>query len=204
MRVAIIVLAAGSSSRLGRSKQLIEIDGEALLVRSVKSALASGADPVVVVLGADEQAHRKAIQHLSAQIIYNAAWTNGMGSSLKVGLNHLLLNTPDLEAVVIMVCDQPLLHADHLQKLIARHNERRSIVVASQYADTLGVPVLFDKALFQKLLQLDDEHGAKKIIQQFNEDVDAIDFPEGSIDLDTPKDYEKFFRNNSQQKKPSR
>jgi len=190
--VGIILLAAGSSSRMGRSKQLLEVDGEQLLQRTSRVALDCDATKVIVVLGANEEAHRKSIQQLPVEICVNSNWQTGMGSSLKLGLKSLLERIPKLEAVVVMVCDQPGLTTDHVNKLIQTFKESNSPVIASFYANSTGVPALFDKSLFEKLLIIENESGAKKIIQQRKELVKIVDFPQGAIDLDTPDDYQKF------------
>ncbi len=194
MNIGIILLAAGSSSRMGRSKQLLEIDGEQLLLRSTKVALLAAAEKVLVVLGANELAHRKIIQHLPVEIIGNENWQKGMGSSLKKGLNELLLTTPELDAALVMVCDQPLLTTQHLNQIIKKFELTKSPIVASFYSGTAGVPALFAKSIFEKLLNVQDKEGAKKIIQLHKELVKTVDFPQGSIDLDTPEDYSTFIK----------
>jgi molybdenum cofactor cytidylyltransferase len=93
-----------------------------------------------------------------------------------------------------MVCDQPLLTTDHLNVLIQTFKKTKSQIVASHYSGGAGVPALFDKSLFEELLNLENESGAKKIIQQHKDVVYSIPFPEGAIDLDTPDDYEKFIK----------
>jgi molybdenum cofactor cytidylyltransferase len=177
---------------MGQSKQLLEIGGEQLLLKSTKLALASKANKVIVVLGASEAAHRKIIQQLPVEIITNEDWQKGMGSSLKKGLAELLLITPKLEAVLAMVCDQPLLTSEHLNAIIKKYEFTKSPIIASYYSGSSGVPALFDKSLFEKLLNVEDQSGAKKIILQHKEAVQTIDFPQGSIDLDTPEDYQAF------------
>ena len=89
MDISIILLAAGASSRMGQSKQLLLIEGEPLLLRSVKIALSGKPHHVVVVLGAGEHEHSNIIKHLPVEIVINTHWKNGMGSSIKAGLAHL-------------------------------------------------------------------------------------------------------------------
>lgn len=192
MKIGIILLAAGSSSRMGQSKQLLEIGGEQLLLKSTQVALQSIAEKVIVVLGANESAHRKVIEQLPCEIIVNEDWQLGMGSSLKKGLAELLLIAPKLEAVLVMVCDQPLLTSEHLNQIIKKFKLAKSQIVASYYSGSAGVPALFDKSLFEKLLNAEDQAGAKKILIQHKEVVQTIDFAQGAIDLDTPEDYQTF------------
>lgn len=190
--VVIILLAAGSSSRMGQAKQQLVIDGKSLLVHSVETALQSDVDKVIVVLGSEEEVHRKVLNDLSVDIVINPWWQSGMGSSLKAGLSHVISNNPETNAVIVMVCDQPLLTTDHLKTLITKYRKTNATLVASSYANTLGVPALFSRLLFAEILNLGDEQGAKKIIH--NNTAEVVDFPEGNIDLDTAEDYKNFLQ----------
>jgi molybdenum cofactor cytidylyltransferase len=199
MNIAVILLAAGSSRRLGQSKQLLKIKDISLLEQTTRTALLADASTVLVVLGSNAIGHRKVIENLPVKIIQNPDWRNGMGSSLKAGLNDLLQTSPAPDAAIIMVCDQPLLDVKHLLKLVAIFKDKGSEIVASRYANTLGVPVLFSKNTFETLVHIDDAHGAKKIIQQHQGTIEAIDFEAGSVDLDTPEDFKNFIRRHPQQ-----
>jgi molybdenum cofactor cytidylyltransferase len=190
--IAILLLAAGSSSRLGRSKQMLSIHGEPLLLRSVKAAIASGIERILVVLGANERTHREVIEKLPIEIIVNQTWESGMGNSLKAGLSYLLKTYPEMEGVIIMVCDQPLVTEQHLKKLAQEFQFGKNQIVASSYSGLAGVPALFAKSFFGKMLAMGDEHGAKKIINQQADLVGTIDFPEGCIDIDTEEDVRRF------------
>jgi molybdenum cofactor cytidylyltransferase len=195
-RISIILLAAGSSSRLGQSKQLVLVDGKTLLVKSALAALESGGERVIVVLGANASAHKKAIESLPVDFVINDEWAKGMGNSLKKGLNHLVSRYPQTEAVIIMVCDQPYLTGAHLITLITTYKKNRSELVASTYNQTLGVPALFNKSLFDQLLELDDAQGARKIIQHYKGNIDKVPFVHGEIDIDTPEDLQNMLSNN--------
>ena len=190
--IAILLLAAGSSSRLGRSKQLLSITGQPLLLKSVKAAIESGIKNITVVLGANEQAHREVITDAGVQVVVNTAWKKGMGNSLKVGLSYLLQQTPKAEAVITMVCDQPLINSDQLLKLVFEYESSESTIVASFYQGVAGVPVLFHRTLFPELLLLHDDAGAKKMLQQHSHLVKTVPFPGGEIDIDTEDDLKKF------------
>ena len=142
-KISIILLAAGSSSRMGQSKQLLEINATPLLLHSVRAALDSSAKSVNVILGANELAHREVIRNFGVNVISNHYWKSGMGSSIKAGLNYVVRKYSDTEAVIIMVCDQPAINATHLGKLSSMFHETGSPIVASSYSGTVGVPALF-------------------------------------------------------------
>lgn len=190
--ISIIVLAAGSSSRLGQSKQLILVDGKTLLEKSALAALNSGAEYVVVVLGAQAALHKKAIENLLVGITINEEWEKGMGNSLKAGLNYLVTKYPETKAVIVMVCDQPFLTAEHLKKLIASFQKNPTEIVASSYNQTKGVPALFSRSMFTQLFKLEDTQGARKIIQLHQGSMQLVEFSKGEIDLDTPEDLSKL------------
>jgi molybdenum cofactor cytidylyltransferase len=193
--LAIIILAAGSSSRMGRSKQLIIIDRQPMLVKAIEESMLTGINEIVVVLGSNESQHRKAVEKFPVQIVCNREWANGMGSSLKSGLKHLIENKT-LNGVIILVCDQPTVTAEVIVSLVKKHKETGKSIIASKYADTTGVPVFFGSTYFEHLLGLKDEHGAKKIVTEHMNEVATVDFPSGEIDLDTPEDLNIFFKNN--------
>lgn len=189
---SVILLAAGSSSRLGQPKQLVEVEGVPLLLKSTLAALDANYAHVVVVLGSNADEHKKTIAHLPVEIITHDAWEKGMGSSLKAGLKYVTTSRPDTRAMVIMVCDQPLLTAMHLSALRDAFNRSSAHIVASRYGNTLGVPALFDQTLFSELLNIKDSQGAKVVIENHASAIQAIDWAAGLLDIDTPEDLKSL------------
>ncbi len=192
MDIGIIILAAGASSRMGQSKQLLPIQGTTLLKRIVTTAQALKPSHTVVVLGANEKQHAAILKNTNVQSIVNPLWQNGMGSSLKTGLQHLLSLSPTTDVIIILVCDQPAVTTVYLERIVEWYKTSGKAIIASFYSGSPGVPALFDKTIFPELLNMDDAHGAKKIIQKHEALTELIPFPEGSIDLDTPEDYHNF------------
>ncbi|HWA33143.1 MAG TPA: nucleotidyltransferase family protein [Cyclobacteriaceae bacterium] len=194
MNIGIIVLAAGASKRMGQSKQLLKVGDATLLQHSVQLALSTGMKPVIVVLGSNEKMHREALKKIPVGIVVNKDWASGMGSSLKSGLSEIE-KSEKADAVIVMVCDQPLLSRDHLNALKEQYISTHKRIIASYYAGTAGVPALFDRSLFADIHSLSNDEGAKKIILQHPNETVGVVFPEGSVDLDTPEDYKKFTDN---------
>lgn len=188
---AIIVLAAGSSSRLGRSKQLISYQGATLLRRTALVAIETKL-PTMVVLGANAIDHQKEINELPLSITVNQDWSNGMGHSLKHGLRQVLQQMPAIDSVLVLVCDQPHIQATHLLTLKNRFLESTDMIVASAYENSVGVPALFGRQWFDPILQLPDDHGARSIISKNMARVVSVLFPLGAIDIDTEEDMTKF------------
>ncbi len=181
MKVAAIVLAAGGSTRFGQPKQLLNFRGQPLVRRIVEAALAAGCSPVVVVVGRDREAIATGLRDLEVQLVPNENWQEGIGSSIRVGLNAL----PEAAAFILAACDQPHVDADLVARLIAA----RRPIAASAYSGTFGVPALFSARYREELLALPNEHGAKVVIARHLAEVATIDFPDGAIDIDTPGDY---------------
>ena len=185
---SVIILAAGSSSRLGQSKQLVEVDGVPLLLKSTLAALDAKYSHIVVVLGAHADIHKKTIAHLPVEILTHTEWKKGMGSTLKKGLRHIITSRPDTNVVVVMVCDQPLITSLHLASLRDAHKKTSHQIVASRYENTIGVPALFERTLFSRMLEIKDSQGAKVIIERETTSLTTIDWAEGRFDIDTPED----------------
>jgi molybdenum cofactor cytidylyltransferase len=192
MSVAAVVLAAGGSSRFGEPKQLAVFQGEPLVRRIVTAAKDAGCASVVVVVGASAAQIAPVLAGLPVSIIEHPNWSNGLGSSIAVGVMHAAGITPDLDAAILLACDQPLVNAVMLRQLIQMHRENKKPIVASAYAETVGVPALFDRSCFGDLLQLTGDSGAKGIILARRNDVTSFDFPAGTVDIDTAADYEKL------------
>ena len=190
MRVGAVVLAAGGSIRFGKPKQLAIFQGEPLVRRIVTAAKDAGCAPVVVVAGAVQMT--PVLAGLPVSIIEHPNWSNGLGSSIAVGVKHAVTITAKLDAVILLSCDQPFVNAATLRQLIQLHLENGKTIVASAYAETLGIPALFDRSCFGDLLQLRGDSGAKGIILARRHDVVPFNFPAAAIDIDTTADYEKL------------
>ncbi|GAC1425612.1 MAG: hypothetical protein NVSMB7_02030 [Chitinophagaceae bacterium] len=185
----IIILAAGASSRLGSPKQLLPYKQSTLLEHSIQVALESMADQVIVVLGANAGTIQPAAKNEKLFIVVNELWQEGMASSIRCGLQHLLGATPSVKSALFMVCDQPYISAALLNKLVTLQKRTGKAVVVSQYAETTGIPAIFDKKLFPGLLQLKGDTGAKKLILQHQDEMAVVPFPLGNIDIDTAADF---------------
>uniref|UniRef100_UPI0037C05E33 nucleotidyltransferase family protein n=1 Tax=Daejeonella sp. TaxID=2805397 RepID=UPI0037C05E33 len=152
--IAVIILAAGRSARLGSPKQLLSYRGKTLLQHSIDTALESMASQILVVLGSKKDSIKKEIEQTQIFILENSSWESGMASSISCGITNLQIIAPETEAVILMVCDQPFVNAKLLNNLITKHKDSKQSIVASSYANTLGTPALFHKSLFVELLAL--------------------------------------------------
>ena len=190
--IGLIILAAGASVRMGKPKQSLEFNGETLLQRAVQTAHETECRPIIVVLGAQADNLKNEIKDFDVQIAENADWKKGMGSSIKTGLEKILEINSQINGVLIMVCDQPFVSVELVNQIVETHRKTGSLITASKYSETLGVPALFDRRIFPQLLSLENEGGAKKIIKQFQNETAFVSFEEGKFDVDTPEDYLKL------------
>ena len=179
----IILLAAGSSSRLGEPKQLVDWHGQPLLRHMASVAIGAGLGPVTVVLGANDEACREALGDLQLTTIHNPNWASGMGSSISSGLLSLIVQATD--GVIVMLCDQPLVDAELLRSL--KELSEDYYVVASRYDEQLGPPAFFSPEQYDSLLALDGAEGAKSIINA-ETSVGWVEAPQAAVDIDTPED----------------
>jgi molybdenum cofactor cytidylyltransferase len=190
--VGLLTLAAGGSTRMGRPKQLLEYLGRPLLRHTVEQVIESHCRPVVVVLGADATACRATLRDLAVQIIVNEDWELGMGSSIRTGMAALLEHAPDVQAVVITLCDQPLIAPTLIDQLIQLHLQNDAPMVAASYDDHPGVPALFARSLFPQLSAIDVTAGAKTLLRAAGSELLTIPYPQAEVDIDTPDDYDRL------------
>jgi molybdenum cofactor cytidylyltransferase len=192
----IIILAAGSSSRFGNTKQLLHFKGKTLLKHTIEEAAEAGAQPVVVVTGANADEISREIKNEKVEIVFNKNWEQGMASGIVIGLKKAITSNKELESVIITVCDQPFVSSSLFQQLFQKQNESVKHIVASAYADTIGTPALFTIKYFDALMGLTGDQGAKGLLKKYSEDLATVDFPEGYIDIDTQEDYENLLKRN--------
>ena len=191
----IIILAAGSSSRLGRPKQLLTHNGKSLLKHSIDEAVESNAVKVIVVLAAGSEKMLSDVNDPKVMSVINDEWKEGMASSIRNGLKQV---QGDKGNVIIMVCDQPFVNAGVLNNLITAARDTGKKIVACSFAGTFGPPALFDHTLFPELLALKGDTGARKIVDSYADEVETINFPNGEIDIDIEEDYTKLKGKNDQ------
>jgi len=175
--VAAVVLAAGASERLGEAKQLVELAGERLLERAVRTAAEAGCDPVVVVLGARAAEIRAVARLGAAKVVVNDGWREGMASSIRVGVKAV---GADVRGIVVMTCDQPAVDAAHLAGLM-QVGAAEMVRVSSSYAGRSGVPAYFPVADAAELLGLAGDVGARALLDGSK----SLALAGGELDVDT-------------------
>jgi CTP:molybdopterin cytidylyltransferase MocA len=189
-----VILAAGASRRMGTPKALLPVDGQPMVVRVVEAALAAPVWPVVVVLGAHAAQVRPVLARYPVLVVENAAWTEGMASSLRTGLALLRQFSRQLDGALFALCDQPAFSATTITRLIAAHETTGRSIAASRYSARRGAPALFGREHFAALAALTGEEGARLLLNGDPAQVAEVDLPELAVDLDTPEDYERWIK----------
>lgn len=192
MSIGIVILAAGESKRMGAPKQLLDLGGKSLIRHTVEVALATDFRPVVVVLGANKAQVAPQLEELPVTIIENPKWQEGMSTSVKLGLVGLYMTEKNIDSALFLVCDQPHISTPLLKSMAKVQALTNKKIVACQYDNQLGVPVLFNRDIFTELLDLQGDKGARFLLRKFPDDTARVRFDLGSIDLDTPQDYETY------------
>ena len=191
-QTAIIILAAGASTRLGTPKQLLPWGKSTLLENAIDIATETRAGEVIVVTGANEQLIRSNTNRPEAQYVINDDWRSGMGSSISAGIRYLINHSANYENALIMLCDQPQADQKYLGRLIGLHDVKGKGITATSYQNQAGVPAIFNRKYFDALLALSNKGGAKKLIQEHLADVHLI-VPDFQLqDIDTREDYERL------------
>ena len=186
--IGAVILAAGGSTRLGQPKQLLRHRGESLVHRAARVAREAGCSPVMVVVGDEREQIAVELRTVEAHVRHHPDWRLGIGSSIRAGVAWALAHSPALEAIIIMVCDQPFVIADILKALISARAQTQKCAAACLYAGSIGVPAIFDRSLFPLLTTLPDAQGAQSILAARPGEIAHVNFPQGNIDIDTPDD----------------
>jgi molybdenum cofactor cytidylyltransferase len=189
----IVLLAAGKSGRMGIPKQMLVFKSKTLLRHAAEAAVGTGMQPVIVVVGAYHSLMEKELDQIKGvRIVVNQEWEEGMASSIRSGVEKLAALDDETDGLIMMVCDQPFVSTELLNSLLQKQQETGKPVVACSYGNTKGVPALFDKYYFSRLLSLKGDKGARKLLDDLGEQVALVPFPQGEKDIDTREDFSKL------------
>ena len=190
-KYAIIILAAGSSSRLGLPKQLISWNQSNLLNNTIQQACLLDDADVFVTLGDKYKVIADTIPH-DISTFHHPNWQEGMGSTIAFSVKQIVDNNYD--GVILSVCDQPYISKNIFEKLISTFEKGDKSIVISEYKTASGPPTFFSSIHFKELLKLSGDNGAKVIIRKNATNVGNINFNNGDIDIDTENDVNRMNR----------
>ena len=186
--IAAVVLAAGSSRRMGRPKLTLELAGKSLIERTVEQAESAGLGEIVVVTGPETPSIKQALAGTRARLVYNPDHLTGMAGSLRIGLQAV---SPEAEAIVVLLGDQPFQDHTVIERLVETYRSTGKPIVVPRYVGRRGNPVLFDRSLFAELTRQEGDQGGRAVIEADRGRVATVDFDTAlpQRDLDTWDDY---------------
>lgn len=185
--VAGVILAAGASRRMGLNKMLLELEGESLIRRAVRNALAAGLSPIVVVIGHEPDRIRAALRDLPVEFAVNSDFTGPTSGSLHQGLRAL---GAEVGAAVVMLGDMVRVTPETLAMLVAAARGTDAPLVVSRYGDVTAPPLLFRRSLFPELLAWTGEGCGKTVVKAHSHEAMYVERPVALLaDVDTPEDF---------------
>jgi molybdenum cofactor cytidylyltransferase len=196
-----LILAAGASRRFGSPKQLIRVDGQSLLQRSIAQASELLGAAVTVVLGAHAAEIAEALPPGSAGTLINRNWQEGIGSSIRIGVQRL---PGACDALLIVLADQAMVGSETLRRLITAWRRQPRQIIASHYGSVTGVPAIFPRWCFGDLSALRGDQGARVVIRRYADHVVRLAHPEAAVDIDYPEDLLDLATSEAKEETPSR
>jgi molybdenum cofactor cytidylyltransferase len=188
--IAGVVLAAGTSTRMGQNKLFMEVEGEALVRRAVSRASKAGLDPLFVVVGHEADLVRRALDGIDYRPVLNAEYERGVNSSLRAGIQAA--SDANARAAVVVLADMPFVTTAMLDTLIAKYRQSTAPLVISDYDGVNAPPMLYDRSLFGELAQSEGQGCGKHVVKRHRQEAESASWPADALtDLDEPDDYRR-------------
>ncbi|MFT3906551.1 MAG: nucleotidyltransferase family protein [Steroidobacteraceae bacterium] len=189
MNLHAVVLAAGAATRFGAPKQLARYQDQPLLLHALNHATQYLGPAVTLVLGAHAAGISAVLHRSTASLVVNRDWAEGLASSIRAGVRAL---PGSCDAVLLLLADQPRVDTATLQRLGSAWRRQPRSIVASLYADTVGVPAIFPRRCFGELLALRGDQGARRLLDRYADQLVRVTNPEAAIDIDSPEDLARL------------
>lgn len=192
--IVAVVLSAGASSRMGRPKALLPLDGVPFIERIVRALERTEVDRTLVVLGHNAEAMREAIAYLGVDTVVNPDYARGQLSSLHTAIRAL--DGEPVEAILVHLVDHPFIESRLVDRMIERFRAEEKLIVVPRFNGRRGHPVLFSGKLFPEFLAASLDTGAKPVVHGHPEETLELDTEEAGIlvDIDTPEEYRKHVK----------
>lgn len=189
--VAAIVLAAGRGSRMSVTcKPLLVLDGQPMVVAVVEAAVASRATQMIVVAGHEASQVREELKKMPVRIVDNPDYRLGLSTSIRAGLAAL---PPTIDAAVFLLADMPLIRHDHIDRLIGAFAEGTADICLPVHRGRRGNPVLWSRALFEKLAALEGDTGGRALLENHADRVRLVEMDAAVlVDVDEPADLQRL------------
>ena len=198
-QIIVLILAGGKGSRMGNIKQLLPWKDATLLENAIEQAKMSQASDIIVILGAHAIEIRSKISDKDILFIDNTEWESGLGTSISCGVKYIINNLRHAKGVMVLLADQPLIDTQYIDYMLDTFKKQSHGMVTTNYGKREGVPAIFDKKYFSDLKSLNQDFGAKELIQK-NKHINISLNPKGKeLDIDTPEDYHTLLKEQSKE-----
>jgi len=196
--IVAVILSGGESSRMGRPKALLPIDGVRFVEKIVSTLKSTDVGNIIVVLGHNAEEIQRKIRDLPVTILINHDYKQGQLSSLQVAIRHLESSGGPVDGILVHLVDHPYIDANLVNLMIDRFHETKKLIVVPRFQDRRGHPVIFARALFSELLAAGTDQGAKPVVHAHRDDTLEIDTDDKGvlIDIDTPEEYRLHVKGN--------
>ena len=186
-----MVLAAGTSTRMGRNKLFLELEGKPLVRHVVERAAAAGFDPLIVVLGHEAGLVQRPLEGLTFQPVMNPDYERGVNSSLRAGIRAA--SETGADAAVVVLADMPFVTTEMITTLIDKYRSGGAPLVVSDYGGVNAPPILYDRSLFGELAVSEGQGCGKHVVKKHRHEAESVSWPvEALADLDVPEDYDRI------------
>ena len=196
--IVAVVLSAGESSRMGRPKALLPVDGVRFIEKIVAALKSTRVAKIIAVLGHDADEMRRQIGELPVTMVVNPNYKQGQLSSLVAAINSIQSSkdSASVDGILVHLVDHPYINPDLVNLMIDRFHETKKLIVVPRYQGRRGHPVIFSSALFAELLAAPLDQGAKTVVHAHRDETLEIDTEdEGvTIDIDTPEEYRQHVK----------
>ena len=189
--IAGVVLAAGTSTRMGRNKLFLELEGKPLVRHVIERAARAGFDPLIVVLGHEADLVRRPLEGIAYQPVMNPDYERGVNSSLRAGIRAAA--ETGVDAAVVVLADMPFVTTEMMTMLIGRYRGGDAPLVVSDYGGVNAPPILYDRSLFGELAVSEGQGCGKHVVKKHRHEAAFVAWPvEALADLDVPEDYDRM------------
>jgi molybdenum cofactor cytidylyltransferase len=194
--IAVLIMAAGESSRMKGIKQLLPWKGSTLLVHTLKTLLRVQKEHLFMVLGANSEFIKTESQLVSKPVtlLKNERWQNGLGSSISCGIDYVLKQQQQFDGILICLADQPLLTSAYYTEMLELFKMGSVSIVATKYPNKPGVPAIFSIELARELIYLKEDYGARHLMSKYKDEMIVLDAGAQIVDIDTPETYTALFQ----------
>jgi len=194
-KTAILILAAGGSTRMGKPKLAEKYKNSSLLERVIAAVTGFRKPHKLIVFGGYKETYFSQIEGSGIELVVNDKWNEGISSSIKIGIEQINRRWKnEIDSVMILLADMALVNFKYLDAMSKAASESIKGIIASNYGPSIGPPVIFSSKYFQELMNLKGDRGAKSVIFNHSEDLETLEFPDGLIDIDTPEDLRQLNR----------